>query len=257
MRRALVVILLLVAGNASAADYDTCFHVVPSDGVATLQADLDCSGTGGVVSFVLEDGARLELNGHSMVGNATSSGVVCRRKCVITGPGTLSGYQRAIYGERGSGTVDVSDLTLVDNADSIDVVGRLNATRVDASSTRYGVRSSKPMVLNQVTVTNSGGDGILGKKILGDDVTVSGCQTAIATDGIVQLSRLNAHDNIYGVDARRMRLTDSTVTTNTSDDLLSRSKPVLTNTSCETSARLVRTKGGYLVGGSWGVCAGD
>ena len=40
-------------------------------------------------------------------------------------------------------------------------------------------------------------------------------------------------------------------------DLLSRSKPVLTNTSCETSARLVPTKGGYLSGAPWGVCAND
>ena len=98
MRRALVLVLLLFAVDASATDYDTCFHVVPSDGVGTLQADLDCSGIEGVVSFVLEDGARLELNGHTIVGNASSGGVVCRKKCVITGPGTISGYGRAIYG---------------------------------------------------------------------------------------------------------------------------------------------------------------
>ncbi len=193
MRRALVPVLLLVAVNASATDYDTCFHVVPRDGVATLQADLDCSGTNQVVSFVLEEGARLELNGHTMVGNATSGGVVCRRKCAITGPSTLSGYQRAIYGEHG--TVDVSDVTLVDNVNSIDVNGRLNATQVDASSSQYGVRSSKPMVLNHVTVTHSGGDGILGKKILGDDVTVTGCHTGISTRGLVRLSHVNSHDN--------------------------------------------------------------
>lgn len=255
MRRALVSILLLVAVNASATDYDTCFHVVPRDGVATLQADLDCSGTDGVVSFVLEDGARLELNGHSMVGNATSGGVVCRRACDITGPGALSGYGRAIYGERG--TVDVTEVTLVDNGESIDVNGRLNATRVDASSSQYGVRSSKPMVLNQVTVTNSGGDCILGKKIFGDDVTVTGCHTGIAANGAVQLSHLNSHDNLSaGIDARRVKLADSTLAANHTD-VLTRSKPVLTNTTCETSARLLRIKGGYSIGAPWGVCAND
>ena len=254
MRRALVPALLLVAVNASAADYDTCFHVVPPDSVATLQADLDCSGTDGVVSFVLETGARLELNGHTMVGNLTSAGVVCRRHCSITGPGTISGYLRAIYGERG--TVDVSDLTLAANHESIDVNGRLNATRVDASSTRYGVRSSKPMTLNQVTVTNSGGDGILGKKILGDDVTVTNCQTGVMTNGLVQLSGLHAHDNLYGVSSRRVKLTDSTVAMN-GTDLFSVSKPVLTNTSCDTSVRLLRIQGGYQSGPPWGVCAND
>lgn len=46
--------LLVMAVNASATDYDTCFHTVPEDGVGTLQADLDCSGQTGVISFLLQ-----------------------------------------------------------------------------------------------------------------------------------------------------------------------------------------------------------
>ena len=56
-----------------------------------------------------------------MTGNSSSGAVVCRGRCAIVGPGTVSGYGRAIYGERGA--VELSDLVLVDNKNSIDVVG--------------------------------------------------------------------------------------------------------------------------------------
>jgi hypothetical protein len=133
MRGVLVLVLLLIAVTASATDYDTCFHTVPSDGVATLTADLDCSGLEGVLSFA-----------------------------------------------------------------------------------------------------------------------------GISVRGLAQLSHLDSHDNLTGVSAWRTKLTDSTLSANGVIDLLSKSKPVMTTTSCETSARLVRMPGGgFMFGAPWGVCAND
>jgi len=254
LRNRLLAILLLVPTSAAAADYSTCFHVVPPDTVATIQADLDCSAEEGVVSFVLEDGARLELNGHSLLGNASSGAVVCRGQCEITGPGDVSNYGRAIYGE--SGAVEVSDLVLSENRESIDVVGRLTATRVDATSSQYGVRASRTLKLDHVSVTNTGGDGILGRKILGTDVTVTGSYEAVGSTGTVRLTRLIATDNIGGVSARKAFLTDS-VLSSASTDVLTLAPPVLDNTSCDDSARLLRGPGGFVIGPTWGVCAND
>jgi hypothetical protein len=72
----------------------------------------------------------------------------------------------------------------------------------------------------------------------------------------LQLERLDAHDNIYGVTARRAQLTDSTVTPNSYADVLTWSKPALTNSTCDHSVRLRRT-GLLSLDDTWGVCAGD
>jgi hypothetical protein len=56
----------------------------------------------------------------------------------------------------------------------------------------------------------------------------------------------------------RMNLVDSTLTAN-AYDVISGSFSKLTDTSCDSSARLARINGGvgYLVGEPWGVCAND
>jgi len=166
----------------------------------------------------------------------------------------VSGYGSAIYGEHGA--VELSDLVLVDNENSIDVVGRLTASRIVANSNRHGVRASGTMRLSDVSVSNSGGDGILGPRIVGDGVTVSNCHTAVSSNGRVRLTGLTSTSNLYGVVARRIVLTDSVLGAG-DPDVLSVRRPVLVDTVCETSSSLVQAPGGFVNGPTWGVCAND
>ena len=139
---------------------------------------------------------------------------------------------------------------------SIDVVGRLTASRIVATSNRYGVRASGTMRLSDVSVSNSGGDGILGPRIEGDGVTVSNCHTAISSTGRVRLTGLTSTSNLYGVVAKRIVLTDSVLGAGV-PDVLSLARPVLVDTVCGTSFRRVRAPGGFAIGPTWGVCAND
>jgi hypothetical protein len=61
---------------------------------------------------------------------------------------------------------------------------------------------------------------------------------------------------VNGVVAKGIVLRDP-VLTSVATDLLSVARPVLADSGCGSSARLLRSPGGFDIGPPWGVCAND
>ena len=261
--RLLVVGALLHPTASHALDILTCTgaNIVPHGETATLVADVDCTPAPGEpvpgYGVHLEAGATLLLGGHTLRGAVWN--VYCPRSCRIVGPGALAGATGMAIYSGGRGRSSVSDVLVHDNFGAIDLVEqRVTLTNVTVmNSTLYGIRVGK-LVASNLTVSGTGGDGILTDRgIKGSDVAVTGNHTGIGGRGFVRLTGLTATGNISGLFAlRRVRLEDSVVSGNAGDDLLTRRRPVLLNTACETSAMLLGT-GPYTIGPPWGVCAGD
>lgn len=101
-------LLLIGAANARAIDVATCRQIVPAGERAELRTNLVC-GQSSEAPFsargvVLGAGATLSLNGHSILGDGTGVGVSCepgarrRRKCRVSGPGVIAGFETGIGG---------------------------------------------------------------------------------------------------------------------------------------------------------------
>lgn len=82
-----------------------CGQVVPAGQTGVLGTNLTCPWVNG--SIILEKGATLQLDGHS-VGGAEYS-VLCKGSCRVEGPGTISGSAVGVDG--GAGLLRVSDVT--------------------------------------------------------------------------------------------------------------------------------------------------
>ena len=83
------------ATRASALDVTGCPVIVPRGETATLQADVICGSTPpeyNAYGIVLGQGARLELNGHTLreVGGDLLTPVYCLGKCDVVGPGRIT-----------------------------------------------------------------------------------------------------------------------------------------------------------------------
>jgi hypothetical protein len=135
--------------------------------------------------------------------------------------------------------------------------GSLDVTNVSVDSLGFGV-SAKKISANGLTVTTARQDCILGDRLRGTNVTVSGCATGISLTGSARVTGLDARGNVtVGITARAVRLEDSTVTGNmflgAPLDLLTRRMPRLVNTTCDVSRQFT----GDAVGPTWGVCASD
>lgn len=82
------------------------------DGRYFLSQDLDCTGQIGHGVDLLGKNARLELRGFTL-SNASASGVQCRHRCKIIGPGVISG--NALHGVRAGRVAKISDVSIVSN----------------------------------------------------------------------------------------------------------------------------------------------
>ena len=117
---------------------------------------------------------------------------------------------------------------------------------------------TRNILANHLTVMTAQHDCILGNRLRGSDVTVSGCETGITLSGTARVTRLDARDNVtVGIPAKSVRLGDSVVTGNTflgaPLDMLTRRRPLLVNTTRGVREQLLRD----VVGATWGVCASD
>jgi hypothetical protein len=176
------------------------------------------------------------------------------------GPGTITGASTGIY--VGMTRLTVQDVVLQQNGFgsgnlAIDAsVGRLYVSNVTADSSVSGKR----IRADHLTITRNGdGNCIMGDRLAGSDITVTGCHTGVTAD-VVKVTRLDASNNFtIGVSARKVKLVDSTVTGNIwigyPLDILSDTMPKLTNTTCGTSAQPADTPPYF--GATWGVCADD
>ena len=250
----ITVVGLATAAHSKVAILITeCNTVVPIRQRAVLQNDLVCdsSATWGVV---LERGARLELNGHSIVGGQ-NAGVYCPARCRVFGPGE-------IVGSAGSGI----------NALRVKVV---DVTVRDAG--RWGITAFKAVRLENVTVVNSGKAGIAANRVRGWDVTVVnaggtaalvalvGERSGIAARRAIRIDGLLVTGSARGgIAARRCLITDGEISGNQADptlpvvnppefpggDLRCTGRVKLTDTACGTSLDPE-------TGETWGLCASD
>jgi hypothetical protein len=285
--------LVCAPSRAAAVDITACGQNVPSDEVGVLVADLDCSdrvpGTDGVTLY---RGAALDLHGYTLVGpdwdnDAQNGAVKCRFgevRCHVgrdgrancrypggscrvfssVGTGTILGGAVGVYSHK---HVVLENLAIQVTNTGVFSTGKLVATNV-AISSAAGI-NGRDIRLTNVNVIDSVDFGIwalLGGKVRGSNVIVNGNARGGIAAGKVQLTGLTAMDNGNmtfggpggGVYAGRIALTDSTVAGNLyvggSGDLLSGSRPKLSDTTCGTS---LNTRATSPAEESWGVCTFD
>jgi hypothetical protein len=259
-----------LVGLASAATVDvtTCPASVPAYTVGVVQADLDCTGATGTGYVVLGRGAVLDLNGHSLtfnLGDPALALVSCDSNCGLQGPGTLtaSGLGWASIWVGGAGVVTVQDLTIEGMVNGIvDIDGRVIVANTSISAQQWGIAGARKAALDGVTVavTAPGGYCIgataeIRSSVVGQNVTLTSCVDGIWASGKVRLDGLTATNNsgvgVYS--AKRLVLKNSSVAGSGPIDLLSGRRPVLLNTTCDTSAQDTTDP----VLPTWGVCALD
>lgn len=208
-----------------------CGQVVPARARAVLATDLDCSGV--QEGVVLESGAKLALDGHALVAGA-SVGVLCRRGCAVSGPGTITGGGGGISS---NGSLKVA---------GVEIVGTINGITTD------GLRS--------VTVTGSvfrdnfkGITQAKGAKV--DGSTFTDNSVAIEVDR-ASVSATTITGGSFGISSRAATVKKgSSIDTSggggAARDFNTGSRPQLKNSTCAGHSFNWNT------GGSWGLCALD
>jgi hypothetical protein len=254
--------------SAAAVDVTSCPARVPAGAVGVVQGDLDCTDTSGFAYLVLERGAALDLNGHTVTfnpGPVVSALVHCESSCRILGPGSLTsaaiGYATVVIADGSSATLqDVSVGGMVHGIIAHD--GRLRVADSSISAQQWGIAGVRKAVLDTVTIAVSDPGGYCvgataesRSAVVGSDVTLSSCVDGIWASRRVRLTRLTATNNTgIGVfSGSRLVLVSSTVTGSGVLDLLSVRRPALTDTSCDRSGVAIDD----IPTTSWGVCAND
>jgi hypothetical protein len=271
IRTAMAVLAVgLMANVAQAVDVTTCGQFVPANEVGTLVASLDCSGApSGSAAVRLANRARLELGGHSITTPPGGIGVACTQvRCAVNGPGTLltpvldpgTGIYAVrhvavsgtieIHGMRvgiltNEGRVKASDLSLSDNQDAV-IAKTLRGTNVFIRDTeRVGIITSRVVRGTHFEIRDSGWAAIQTRSFkLTELIATTNGLASTSVGGAIIASR-------GGI------LIDSLLSANELNDapadIVSGRRPILVNTSCNVSVRVVD----FSPSGSWGVCSGD
>ena len=249
----LVLVLAFLASNSWAGTRPIvgCHDAVLTGDVGVLQNDLDCSGAAyGTWGVTLAPGAVLDLAGHAIRNGF--GGVWCQGKCMILGPGEISGTSElAIHT---SDKTTVSDLLIQDTGGGIfppdaGDVERLRAVRVKLRNVTMvrvgtGVRSGVygwQIVAKGVTVADSG-FGLYADGVRGKDVTLTGnAENGVRATKATFVDLVATGNGAAGVEALYVRLMDSTVTGNDGygdgrDVIGLAREPMLVNTTCGRSA---------------------
>ncbi|MGH7895850.1 MAG: hypothetical protein ACREQL_14355 [Candidatus Binatia bacterium] len=113
MRFRFMVALALVGAvrAAGAVDVTACGQVIGAGQMGELRQDLACTRSATwpftALGVYLEPGAGIELNGFTIAGDASGSGVYCHgaRRCTIQGPQRFgrAGCERGTQGARSDG----------------------------------------------------------------------------------------------------------------------------------------------------------
>lgn len=248
-------LVALLATPALAVDITAPGQTVPKHKKGVVQADLVCAPGEGLA---LENGATLDLNGHTLDGCDVNgiAGATERIRISVRGPGQI---RNAGIGFS-AGTLRVRDVVVQD------APGR----GISGASGVNGGPST--LQLNGVTVTGSAGAGIEATRVFARDVTVSGGgEQGIVGWRSVSGSNVVLTGNQEGVfSAVDIRLRDSQVTGNTTfgvianltvaiigstvngngTDLASQILPRVKRSTCETSLNMQTQL-------PWGVCSAD
>ena len=164
----------------------------------------------------------------------------------------IVGYILEYSANRARATID--HVVLHDNSQEGITVRSLTASNVTAyGNGGTGVNAIKTLVVNDVISHDNRGHGVYaGRTVTGTNVTVTGNYNGVSSNRRVTLTYLSSTGNVgvSGVQAPRVKLTDSVVTGNNSIDILASTLPQLVNTTCGTS-------GAFLTATPWGVCTDD
>jgi hypothetical protein len=270
-RTVIAALFVFGAAGAWALDITSCYVTVPANEIGVLQADLACQ-PGDFHAVALENGSTLELNGHTISNPghfASGAAVRCHGRCVVVGPGLISGAPaREFDGIR-------ADASLVPHPPL-----RLELHDLTIDSTRVGIDgpARNPFVrATNVTVSNSALYGFYIARVHAENVTATGSEIGVYS-ATLKAVNLNASNNAaYGVYVLRsllatglvvtdnagegiladgrIRLVDSTVTGNDIGgegiDIESARRPRLINTTCGRSERTTPPFG------DWDICAND
>ena len=152
--------------------------------------------------------------------------------------------------------VTMDHVVVHDNSQEGVAVRKITASHVTAyGNHESGLTASSTLIVNDVdSHDNAYGNGLYGGRLVkGSDATLSGNYNGVSTTRKVELANLSSIGNtgVAGVQGRRVRLTNSTVTGNTID-ILAESAPILVGTTCGTS-RVAGTS----TSEEWGVCTND
>lgn len=238
----IAVACLLLARPADAIDVTRCGQAIGPGQVGELRFDLGCLLDG----VRLEPGATLRLNGFTLSGNGTGSGVSCTTKrCTIEGPGEIRGFWAGV--NCGGCRVVARDVAVRENLEGI-----------------Y-IPLSGTLVAERVVASDNAGSGIWAQAVKGSDIQASrNGANGVSAHGRLRIRRLDATDNAgWGVvgPESRSRLVDATVTGNDGAgdgfDIVSTGRMRLRRTTCGRSARIrYVSQEEYKIVGSFG-CADD
>jgi hypothetical protein len=241
-----VIASLLLSGEtrALAAELTTCGQVLVDGGYLT--ADLDCSAdTTDAPTVVLGAGGTLELRGFTITSRATSiqvATVQCTgRRCTILGPGTVVG---------GSGP-----LNEVFGFDSWEHANRLTVIDATITGGALGVAAPRVNIRNSIVSGNrnigvwTGRANIVDSQITGNGTAGESAFGGLAGFAKARVARTEISGNgKVGVADGHLVLSDSTVVGNNVHadcatkvcvDVAARAKPVLVNSSCNTSLQAI------------------
>jgi hypothetical protein len=253
--------------NAPAAmAVSTCGETVPAGTTGVLANDLVCAGP---VAVSVDAGATFDMNGHSItVTDLLATGVRClRTSCTVLSsvpaPGEIVGTGIVQVGVAGAGGLPpiptvrrmvLRNLSLHDLQSGVAAGGLVLASDVTVSSCSSEGFVVRRLVVDNVTVSGNFSAGIRSLVgITGSNLTVNDNEIGIGT-GRLRVRNLVATGNDEGIEASVATLRDSNVTGNTTFDVGTRLRPPrLINTACDRSENLETVP----LGDSWGVCALD
>jgi hypothetical protein len=264
MRTRLVLLAALtLATRAMAIDIAAPGATVLRGDVGVLVADLVCASSVGVY---LDDGATLDLNGHTMDGctvASASGSATLPQRISVRGPGEIRNAVSGIVIR--AGVIRVQDVVIRDcqwgilgSGDFDDGPSLIRATRVTVTgSTFAGIQATKVKV-RTVTSSDNPGGGIVGWASLAarDVIANDNGQGGLFTNG-----RLKVRDSVVtgnvdsGVYGFRVSVSGATITGNATGpqpaaDVVSSYPPVVKATTCGTSLNANGLS-------SWGVCTDD
>ena len=198
MRSMMAVLLLLGVRAAGAVDVTECGQVIEAGQVAQMRNDLQCA-TGpdspfSALGVYLQPGAKLQLNGFTVSGDGTGTGILCGspgarfRPCKIEGPGEVRAFYAGI--NCGGCRIAVRDAAFRGNLYGIYIplagwlvarhvvasdniragiwAQRVRAAHVEASNNgEFGVSANGSLRLKRLTATANGAPGVVGGRSRG------------------------------------------------------------------------------------------
>lgn len=252
----------LLAGTAMALDITTPGVTVPKGQTGVLQADLSCAPV--TIGVHLENGAKLDLNGHTLDGCAVGRAGVSPVRMRVYGPGTIKNAGVDL----GAGKLIIADVTIQD-APSWSIFGyrdvfnppsfvKAKRVTITGNAANSHIRATK-VSAQDLSVDGGAFIGIeagsfTGKRVQVTNNAISGIDSS---GGALRASDLTVTGNgCGGVSGLKVTVKGGTITGNLAGapgcaDVYSGYPPRLVRVTCDKSSDL------NVPSTPWGVCALD